>query len=185
MVFFLLITRARARPLFLKNSFSNPLKKRKEKKPKNRYLSVKICFWISRSIANPKSGVSNLNPDFPIERTQVILCTGFNFKHEYAKMLQRAENVKLTILEAMVKDRCRWSLLLRRKGEIGVQLSENNWRWLCLPSGYHKTSLPTDNTNLVDLFALLLFLWRLLKHCDNKSVPCIASVVQQLLQMPL
>lgn len=41
----------------------------------------------------------------------------------------------------MVKGRCRWSLLLRRKGEIGLQLSENNWRWLCLPSGYHKTSL--------------------------------------------
>ena len=56
-------------------------------------------------------------------------------------MLQRAENVKLTILEAMVKGRCRWSLLLRRKGEIGLQLSENNWRWLCLPSWYHKTSL--------------------------------------------
>ena len=33
------------------------------------------------------------------------LCIGFNFKHEYAKMSQgeNAENVKYTILEAMVK----------------------------------------------------------------------------------
>ena len=31
-----------------------------------------IRFRISRSIANPKSGLQNLNPDFPIERALVV-----------------------------------------------------------------------------------------------------------------
>ena len=57
---FLLTMRARARPLFLRTvcfkslfGFPNWTVKRKSK---NRFLSVKIRFWISRSIANPKSG---------------------------------------------------------------------------------------------------------------------------------
>ena len=37
---------------------------------KTAVLSVKIRFRISRSIANPKSGFQNLNPDFPIKRTR-------------------------------------------------------------------------------------------------------------------
>ena len=31
------------------------------------------------------------------------MCIGFNFKHEDTKVSQRVENVKLAILEAMVK----------------------------------------------------------------------------------
>ena len=57
----------------LKNSFSNPFAdfpdERQKWKSKNRYISVEIRFRILRSIANPKSGFKNLNPDFPIERT--------------------------------------------------------------------------------------------------------------------
>ena len=37
---------------------------------KTAVLSVKIRFRISRSIANPKSGFQNLNPDFPIKGTR-------------------------------------------------------------------------------------------------------------------
>ena len=48
-VFFWLIMRARARPLF---------------------SALKIRFRILRSIANPKSGFQNLNPDFPIKGTR-------------------------------------------------------------------------------------------------------------------
>ena len=61
-----------------------------------------------------------------------VSCIGFNFKHEYAKMSQRADNVKLTILEAIVKRLPRdntllpseslKSLLLEKKGRLGVQL---------------------------------------------------------------
>ena len=43
------IMRARARPLF---------------------SALKIRFRILRSIANPKSGFQNLNPDFPIKGTR-------------------------------------------------------------------------------------------------------------------
>ena len=57
---FSLIMRACARLLFLRTvsfkslfGFSNRTVKRKSK---NRFLSVEIRFWISRSIANPKSG---------------------------------------------------------------------------------------------------------------------------------
>ena len=39
------------------------------KKSKKSFLSSKIRLRISRSIANPKPGFYNLNPDFPIERT--------------------------------------------------------------------------------------------------------------------
>ena len=41
---------------------------------KDKYLSVEIRFRISRSIANPKSGFLNLNPDFLIERTLKLAC---------------------------------------------------------------------------------------------------------------
>ena len=59
-VFFLLIVRARARPLFLgtvsfKSLFGLPNRTVK-RKSKNRFLSVEIRFWISRSFANSKSG---------------------------------------------------------------------------------------------------------------------------------
>ena len=42
---------------------------RKEKKNKKPFLSSEIRLRISRSIANPKAGIYNLNPDFLIERT--------------------------------------------------------------------------------------------------------------------
>ena len=68
MVFFLLSMRVRARPWFLSTVF--PILFRiSQSNGKNRYLSIKIRFRISRSIANPKSVFQNLNPDFPIERT--------------------------------------------------------------------------------------------------------------------
>ena len=58
-VFFLLIMRARARPLFLGTVFQIRFgfpNRRVKGKSKNRYLSFEIRFRISRSIANPKSG---------------------------------------------------------------------------------------------------------------------------------
>ena len=64
---FVLIMRARARPLLsvLENCFSYPFSdfpiKRKERESKDRFLGVEIRFWISRFIANPKSGFQNLN----------------------------------------------------------------------------------------------------------------------------
>ena len=56
--------------------------------------------------------------------------------------------------------------------------------------------LPTDSINPavlfyyhvqenILLFALLLFLLHLLKHCNAKRLACTASVAQQLLQTPL
>ena len=58
---FVLIMRARARPLFIirtvsfkfRFGFPNGTVNRKSK---NRFFSVEICFWIWRFIANPKSG---------------------------------------------------------------------------------------------------------------------------------
>ena len=46
-------------------------KKRKSERKKNKkpFLSSEIRLRISRSIANPKAGIYNLNPDFLIERT--------------------------------------------------------------------------------------------------------------------
>ena len=41
----------------------------KERKSKKSFLSSEIRLQISRSIANPKPGFYNLNPDFPVERT--------------------------------------------------------------------------------------------------------------------
>ena len=47
------------------NCFSYPFSdfpiKRKERESKDRFLGVEIRFWISRFIANPKSGFQNLN----------------------------------------------------------------------------------------------------------------------------
>ena len=64
-VFFLLIMRARARPLFLRTVFQILFqisqKNRKERESKNRYFSVEILFRISRSIANPKYSGSSPN----------------------------------------------------------------------------------------------------------------------------
>ena len=66
-VFFSIIMRARARPLFLRTVFqilfriSQERKKRKERESKNRYFSVEILFRISRSIANPKYSGSSRN----------------------------------------------------------------------------------------------------------------------------
>ena len=61
--------RARAKPLFIRTvsfkslfGFSNRTVKRKSK---NRFLSVEIRFWISRSIANPKSGFLKSKSRFP------------------------------------------------------------------------------------------------------------------------
>ena len=48
-----------------------------KRRSKNRYLSIKICFWIWHSIANPKSGFQDLNLDFPIERTLSMLSAWF------------------------------------------------------------------------------------------------------------
>ena len=54
--------RATCKTAFLKDSFLNsffgfPQKtKKKKRNSKNKYFSVEICFRISRSIANPKSG---------------------------------------------------------------------------------------------------------------------------------
>ena len=39
----------------------------KERKSKKSFLSSEIRLQISRSIANPKPGFYNLNPDFPVE----------------------------------------------------------------------------------------------------------------------
>ena len=57
MVFFLLLTRARARPLFL-NSFSNSIigYGKKRNPTTDHSLSVEIRLQISRSIANATSG---------------------------------------------------------------------------------------------------------------------------------
>lgn len=74
--FFLLIMRARSRPLSLRTVLKMllrispaPKKKQKERISKKRFLSVEIRFRIWRSISNLKSGIQNPNPaDFPIER---------------------------------------------------------------------------------------------------------------------
>ena len=72
--FFLLIMRARSRPLSLRTVLKmvfriSPQKKQKERISKRRFLSVEIRFRIWRSISNLKSGIQNPNPaDFPIER---------------------------------------------------------------------------------------------------------------------
>ena len=68
--------RARARPLFLRTVFEilfRVSQSNGKRKSTNRYLSVEIHFWISRSIANPKSGFSvvqksKIYPASPIER---------------------------------------------------------------------------------------------------------------------
>ena len=70
---FLLIMRARARPLFLRKVFQI-LFRISQSNGKDRYLSAEIRFRISRSMANPKSGFSNLNLDFLIERTLKLAC---------------------------------------------------------------------------------------------------------------
>ena len=72
-VLFLLIMRARARPLFLRKVFQI-LSRISQSNGKDRYLSVEIRFRISRSMANLKSGFSNPNLDFLIERTLKLAC---------------------------------------------------------------------------------------------------------------
>ena len=69
-VFFSIIMRARARPLFLRTVFQilfripppPPQKKKpKQRESKNRYFSVEILFGISCSVANPKYSGSSPN----------------------------------------------------------------------------------------------------------------------------
>ena len=58
-VLFLLIMRARARTLFLRAVFQilfQISQSNGKRKSKNWYRSLEIWFWMSRSIANPKSG---------------------------------------------------------------------------------------------------------------------------------
>ena len=66
----------------------------KNENPKTDNLSLKSFFRISRSIANPKSGFENLNPDFPIERTLKILfrCTAV-FKVKATRWLYKSQRI--------------------------------------------------------------------------------------------
>ena len=57
---------------------------------------------MDRRVTPPKRVTSPTWDPPPSCKQAQVVCVGFNFKHDYAKMSQRAENVKLT-LEAIVK----------------------------------------------------------------------------------
>ena len=92
--FFLLIMRARARPLSLRTVLQMLFRiypPPHQKKKKNRRKGYRFRIW--RSTSNPKSAIQNLDPDFPIEHNlsklqfRKLLSSSSNFTPKWLKNL--------------------------------------------------------------------------------------------------